>query len=408
MWYQTTKLRKIFLAVILFAASASFLYAYSYFSHFVNYPYLGPTRPQLAENRIGTAEPPLDNKSRIIGALASTHNNVSLSLPQLFRQSQDSVVQIASMHGTEPTESGNRLGSGFVYDTNRHIVTNHHVVSGNSMLDVTFSDGTIYRARLIGSDPFTDIAVLYVSKVPAQKLIPLSLGNSTDISVGEQVAAIGNPFGLSGSLSEGVISGLGRLLPSNANATSRYSIPDVIQTDAPINPGNSGGPLLNMKGQVIGMTSAIYSNTGEFSGVGLAISSDTMKKVIPLLITNGSYAHPWVGVSGTNMTPELASALGLKEPRGFLVIDVIPGSPADRAGLRGGDQVVNINGQQIPFGGDVILRIGDTPVRKIDDVLTYLERYKMVGESAKLTVLRGGQERNLIVKLTARPNSVIP
>jgi S1-C subfamily serine protease len=275
------------------------------------------------------------------------------------------------------------------------------------MLDITFSDGTIYRARLMGSDPFTDIAVLYVPKVPAQKLIPLPLGNSTNIKVGEQVAAIGNPFGLSGSLTEGVVSGLGRLLPSNSNSSSRYSIPDIIQTDAPINPGNSGGPLLNMRGEVVGMTSAIFSNTGEFSGVGLAISSDTMKKVIPLLITNGTYAHPWLGITGTNMTPELATALGLKDPRGFLVIDVIPGSPAANAGIRGGEQLVSINGQQIPLGGDLILQIGDTPVRKIDDVLTYLERYKIIGDTADLKILRDGQERNVLVKLTARPISLV-
>ena len=364
-------------------------------------------QPPAIENRIGISEPLLDKNSHVIGAIASSHNNVSLDLPRLFKQSQDSVVQIAGIHGIDAQESGSRLGSGFVYDTNRHIVTNGHVVSGNNMLDVTFSDGTIYRARLIGLDPFTDIAVLYVTKVPSQKLIPLPLGNSTNVRVGEQVAAIGNPFGLSGSLTEGVISGLGRLLPSNSNSTSRYSIPDVIQTDAPINPGNSGGPLLNMKGEVIGMTSAIYSSTGEFSGVGLAISSDTMKKAIPLLITNGSYAHPWLGISGTNMTPELASALGLNEPRGFLVIGVIPGSPVANAGLRGGDQVVSINGQQVPLGGDVILRIGDMPVRKIDDVLTYLERYKMIGDSVDFTVLRSGVERNMIVKLTARPSTII-
>lgn len=400
-------MRNVFIVIILFAAIASFLYVYDHFFHFINYSYFGTVQPPAIENRIGISEPLLDKNSHVIGAIASSHNNVSLDLPRLFKQSQNSVVQIAGIHGIDATESGSRLGSGFVYDTNRHIVTNGHVVSGNNMLDVTFSDGTIYRARLIGLDPFTDIAVLYVTKVPSQKLIPLPLGNSTNVRVGEQVAAIGNPFGLSGSLTEGVISGLGRLLPSNSNSTSRYSIPDVIQTDAPINPGNSGGPLLNMKGEVIGMTSAIYSSTGEFSGVGLAISSDTMKKVIPLLITNGSYPHPWLGISGTNMTPELASALGLNEPRGFLVISVIPGSPAANAGLRGGDQVVSINGQQIPLGGDVIIRIGDMPVRKIDDVLTYLERYKMIGDSVDFTVLRGGQERNMIVKLTARPSTVI-
>ncbi len=399
-------MKKVLLIIILVIAAAGFVYGYNYVFHFISNPYVSNVEPSPAENRIGISEPPLDRNSRIIGLLGLPRNNSKLDLPGLFKQSQGSVVQITSVRGTESSDSSNRLGSGFVYDTNRHIVTNQHVVSGNNLLDVTFADGTIYRARLIGSDPFTDIAVLYVPKVPTSKLVPLPLGNSTSIRVGEQVAAIGNPFGLSGSLTEGVISGLGRLLPSNANSSSRYSIPDVIQTDAPINPGNSGGPLLNMKDEVIGMTSAIFSNTGEFSGVGLAISSDTMKKVIPPLIINGTYAHPWLGVSGTNMTPELATALGLKDPRGFLVIDVIPGSPAAKAGMRGGDQIVSINGQQIPLGGDVILQIGNTPVRKIDDVLAYLERYKTIGETTNLVVLRGGQETNVVIKLTARPNSM--
>jgi S1-C subfamily serine protease len=399
-------LKKVLPIIILVIAAAGFVYGYNYIFHFISNPYVSNVEPSPAENRIGISEPLLDRNSRVIGLLGLLRNNSKLDLPGLFKQSQSSVVQITSVRGTESSDSSNRLGSGFVYDTNRHIVTNQHVISGNNLLDVTFADGTIYRARLIGSDPFTDIAVLYVPKVPTSKLVPLPLGNSTSIRVGEQVAAIGNPFGLSGSLTEGVISGLGRLLPSNANSSSRYSIPDVIQTDAPINPGNSGGPLLNMKDEVIGMTSAIFSNTGEFSGVGLAISSDTMKKVIPPLIINGTYAHPWLGVSGTNMTPELATAIGLKDPRGFLVIDVIPGSPAAKAGIRGGDQIVSINGQQIPLGGDVILQIGDTPVRKIDDVLAYLERYKTIGETTNLVVLRGGQETNVVIKLTARPNSM--
>lgn len=399
-------MKKVLPIIILVIAAAGFVYGYNYIFHFISNPYVSNVEPSPAENRIGISEPLLDRNSRVIGLLGLLRNNSKLDLPGLFKQSQSSVVQITSVRGTESSDSSNRLGSGFVYDTNRHIVTNQHVVSGNNLLDVTFADGTIYRARLIGSDPFTDIAVLYVPKVPTSKLVPLPLGNSTSIRVGEQVAAIGNPFGLSGSLTEGVISGLGRLLPSNANSSSRYSIPDVIQTDAPINPGNSGGPLLNMKDEVIGMTSAIFSNTGEFSGVGLAISSDTMKKVIPPLIINGTYAHPWLGVSGTNMTPELATAIGLKDPRGFLVIDVIPGSPAAKAGIRGGDQIVSINGQQIPLGGDVILQIGDTPVRKIDDVLAYLERYKTIGETTNLVVLRGGQETNVVIKLTARPNSM--
>jgi S1-C subfamily serine protease len=182
----------------------------------------------------------------------------------------------------------------------------------------------------------------------------------------------------------------------------------MIQTDAPINPGNSGGPLLNMKAEVIGINSAIYSRTGEFSGIGFAIPSTTIIRTIPLLITNGSFAHPWLGISGKDMTPEIADAIGLREPRGFLIVDVIPGSPASAAGLRGGNQTIDLQDGQISVGGDVILEIDHKPVRKIDDVLIYLERYKTVGEKVVLTVFRNGENRDIIITLGARPNAGAP
>ncbi|HLG37611.1 MAG TPA: trypsin-like peptidase domain-containing protein, partial [Nitrososphaera sp.] len=263
-------------------------------------------------------------------------------------------------------------------------------------------DGTVYRANLIGSDPFTDLAVLYVDGVPADKLVPLPLTDSSKIRVGEQVAAIGNPFGLSGSMSAGIISGLGRLIPSQD--VGSFSIPDVIQTDAPINPGNSGGPLLNMRGEVIGINSAIFSTTGQFAGVGFAIPSNTMAKVVPALITSGAFTHPWLGVSGTDMTPGIADALGLEEPRGFLVVDVVAGSPAEHAGIRGGDQETTIDGRPIELGGDVIVSIDDRQVRKIDDILVYLQREKTVGDELKLTVLREGNLQDITATLAARPS----
>jgi S1-C subfamily serine protease len=346
-----------------------------------------------------------------IGQLGSAADSSILTLPQLFAKVEKSVVQITGRIGTSSNlpESGIRLGSGFVYDNNGHIITNNHVADGNQDLDVTFLDGTIYRAKVIGSEPFTDLAVLYVQNVPKDKLAPLPLGNSSMLQVGEQVAAIGNPFGLSGSMSEGIISGLGRRLPApNPSSTSQYSIPDMIQTDAPINPGNSGGPLLNMKAEVIGINSAIYSKTGEFSGIGFAIPSTTIIRTIPLLITNGSFAHPWLGISGKDMTPEIADAIGLREPRGFLIVDVIPGSPASAAGLRGGNQTIDLQDGQISVGGDVILEIDHKPVRKIDDVLIYLERYKTVGEKVVLTVFRNGENRDIIITLGARPNAGAP
>lgn len=337
-------------------------------------------------------------------------NLLLLSLPQLFEKTQKSVVQITDSSESNPSQS--RLGSGFVYDDKGHVITNNHVVSGSGRIDVTFLDGTIYRAKLIGADPYTDLAVLYV-EVPKEKLVPLPLGDSSNVQVGEQVAAIGNPFGLSGSMTAGIVSGLGRLLPAQAsNApesgggsnSNQFSIPDVIQTDAPINPGNSGGPLLNMKGEVIGINSAIFSTTGEFAGVGFAIPSDTIARVIPSLIANGSYNHPWLGISGTSMTPEIAEALGLKEPRGFLVVDVVSGSPAEKAGIRGGDRPTQVNGREIPLGGDVITQVDDMVVRKIDDILVYLESEKQVGGDLRLTVIRDGKTQYINLTIAARPN----
>jgi S1-C subfamily serine protease len=295
------------------------------------------------------------------------------------------------------------LGSGFIFDRNRHVITNYHVALGSKNIDVTFMDGNTYHANIVGSDPFTDLAVLYIQDVPKDTLFPLTLGNSGTLEVGEQIAAIGNPFGLSGSMTAGIISGLGRLLPSTASLGSRFSIPSIIQIDAPINPGNSGGPLLDMRGEVVGINSAIFSSTGEFSGIGFAIPSNTISKVVPSLITKGSFSHPWIGLSGTNMTPEIANAIGLKESRGFLVVDTVSGSPAEKGGLHGGNKVVTINGMQIALGGDVIEKIDDKVVRKIDDILAYIESMKSVGETVSLSVLRDGKIQTLNLSLAARP-----
>lgn len=329
-----------------------------------------------------------------------------LTLPELFKMVEKSVVQIKGTSDTSSRlQANSRLGSGFVYDTNRHIITNYHVAGGGKDLEVTFMDGNIYRAKLIGSDPFTDLAILYVQDVPKDKLAPLPLGDSAKLSVGEQIAAIGNPFGLSGSMTAGIISGLGRIIPSNPSSGSQYSIPNIIQIDAPINPGNSGGPLLNMKGEVIGVNSAIFSTTGEFSGIGLAIPSNALNKVVPSLITKRSFNHPWLGLSGTNITPEIANVIGLKEPRGFLVVDVISGSPAEKAGIHGGKQLTSINGSQIPLGGDVIEEIDNKTIRKIDDILIYLETEKSIGDNVNISVFREGQIQKINLILITRPSS---
>jgi len=338
--------------------------------------------------------------------------NNNLTLTDLFKDTQQSVVQVSGTISDNQVSEAT-LGSGFVYDKSGHIVTNFHVVegSGDNDISITLVDGTTYRARVVGVDQYSDIAVLHVEDVPAEKLVPLPLGNSSELLVGERVVAIGNPFGLSGSMTEGIISGLNRLIPVysgpgpfTGGVAPAFSIPDVIQTDAAINPGNSGGPLLDLQGEAIGMNSAIFSTTGAFAGVGFAIPSNTISKVVPSLIATGSYQHPWLGVTGTDMTPEIADAMGLGEPRGFLVIETAPGGPAATAGVQGGDTPTQLGGREIVLGGDVILSINDKEIRKIDDVLGYLEQSTEPGETVKLSVWRDGQIMEIDVTLGARPS----
>jgi S1-C subfamily serine protease len=339
-------------------------------------------------------------------------NNDTLTLTDLFEVTQQSVVQVSGTSSEDNPFFGLSLGSGFIYDNSGHIITNFHVVAGSNPDDIsiTFIDGTVYRARVIGTDQYSDLAVLHVEDdVPADKLIPLPLANSSALRVGQEVVAIGNPFGLSGSMTEGIVSGLNRLIPvyqdpfSDVTAPA-FSIPDVIQTDAAINPGNSGGPLLNMLGEVVGINSAIFSTTGGFAGVGFAVPSNAIAKIAPILIESGTFQHPWLGVSGIDMTPEIAEAIGLGEPRGFLVIEAAPGGPADTAGVQGGNTPVQLGGREIALGGDVVLAIDDRDVRKIDDVLGYLQQATQVGDTVTLTVWRDGQIIEIPVTLGARPS----
>jgi S1-C subfamily serine protease len=267
------------------------------------------------------------------------------SIPDIFQKVQNSVVQITStksnpneviiLNGVPQTGRSTALGSGFVYDNQGHIVTNYHVIDVANRADVTFTDGNTYSANVVGKDPNSDLAVLQIIGDFSEEkgVVPLPLADSSAVRTGEQVMAIGNPFGLSGTITTGIVSQQGRLLP---NPDTGFSIPNMIQTDAPINPGNSGGPLLNVQGQVIGMDTAIFSSTGVYSGVGFAIPSNTIAKEVPLLIKNGSYAHPWLGISGGKITPDLANAAGLSSNyRGVIVGSVQPSSPANIADLKG-------------------------------------------------------------------------
>jgi len=340
------------------------------------------------------------------------------SLPDVFQKVENSVVQITStksnpnqviiLNGVPSTGRSTALGSGFVYDNQGHIVTNYHVVSGVTKADVTFTDGNTYSANVVGKDPYSDLGILQITDdFSEEKVVPLPLANSSAVRPGEQVIAIGNPFGLSGTITTGIVSQKGRLLP---NPDTGFSVPNMIQTDAAINPGNSGGPLLDTKGEVIGMNTAIFSSTGSYSGVGFAIPSNTIAKEVPLLIKNGSYAHPWLGISGGKTTPDLTRAMGLPTNyKGVIVGSVQPGGPADMAGLKGltqDDNNNNNNGRgSAQQTGDIITAVDGHPVRQIDDIINYIESQKNVGDNIKLTVNRDGQIMDLTATLQTRPQT---
>jgi len=322
----------------------------------------------------------------------------NLTLVELFKKTEQGVVKIET--SVADVDDRKPVGSGFVYDILGHTITNAHVIENATKVTVTFLDGNQYNAEIIGADKFTDIAVIKVNEKP-RLLHPLDIGDSSVLLVGEQVAAIGNPFGLSGSMTSGIVSQLGRLLFSPDNG---FSIPDVIQTDAAINPGNSGGPLLNMKGEVIGINTAIRSSTGEFTGVGFAIPSNTIKKIVPSLIEEGKYHHPWMGITGIDIDPDLAKIRELGNAKGFLVVTVIDGHPADDAGLQGVSKTVEIDGKEYPIDGDIIISVDGKEVRKINDLLVHLQREKSVGDEMILGVMRDGDLIHLTLTLGERPD----
>jgi 2-alkenal reductase len=296
-------------------------------------------------------------------------------------------------------------GSGFVWDKEGHVVTNNHVVDGADKIEVVFSDGTTVPGAVVGTDPDSDLAVVKVD-LPDADLHPVQLADFAQVKVGQLAVAIGNPFGLENTMTVGIVSALERSLPveSEDGAGSLYTIPDVIQTDAPINPGNSGGVLVNDRGEVIGVTSAIISPVRASAGIGFAVPSVIVQKVIPALIEEGSYVHPWLGISGGSLNPDLAQAMDLDvDQRGALVVDVVPGGPADEADLRGSDRAVTVDGEELRVGGDVIVAIDGQIVESFDDLVTYLVRSTEAGQTVTLLVLRDGRERQVDVTLGERP-----
>ncbi len=336
--------------------------------------------------KINTLTTRLNNLGTVGNGTGGT-NDVTL----LYEQVKGSVVLIRS---TLP--QGTATGSGFVYDTLGRIVTNFHVIEGANSITVTFINGTIVPATVVGTDPYSDIAVIDVD-APLSLLKPLALGNSSALKVGEPVLAIGNPYGLADTLTTGIISAVGREMDS----VSGYPIVDVIQTDAAINPGNSGGPLLNMRGEVVGINTAIASSTS--TGIGFAVPSITIAREIDSLIVTGTYAHAYIGIQGVDVTPNIAAAMNLPAgTHGTLLTGVTRGSPADAAGLRGGTTLRVIDGVSLLIGGDVVMAADGTPLKGIYDFILYLQRNERPGGVISLTIIRGGSTQTVDVTLGTR------
>ncbi len=322
-------------------------------------------------------------------ALAGSDGDLQATLVALYQQANPSVVFIITSTGS---------GSGFAYDAVGHIVTNRHVVSGSRSFEIVFATGDRLRAQLIGADADSDLAVLKVDALP-EGIQPLPLAEPDTLQVGQFVAAIGNPFGEQGSMSVGIVSGLGRNLRSQRTQGPgfAYSLPSVIQTDAPINPGNSGGPLLNLAGEVVGVNSAIASITGVNSGVGFSIPVVAVRRIVPSLIEQGSHAYSYMGLSfASELSLSDQAQYGLSQSQGAYILSLAAGSPADRAGLRAADPNTG-------RGGDLVIAIDGQPVRDFDELNSYLVFYTAPGQTIEMTVLRNGEELTFPLTLGSRP-----
>ena len=291
-------------------------------------------------------------------------------------------------------------GSGFIWDDKGHIVTNYHVVATASIVDVEFADGTQYPASVIGLDPNSDLAILKVDS-NGKTLIPLNLGDSTNVKVGNHTIVIGSPFGQEFSMSSGIVSAIKRTVPSQ---NAMFSIPNVIQTDAAINPGNSGGPLMDIDGNVIGINSQIISRSGGNQGIGFAIPINSVKKIIPTLIRGEKFEYPYIGITGMDLNTNLKNALKIDlNVNGVMVVDVVKGSPADLGGLLGYTGTVSDNNNSYPSGGDILTAINTIPIKSMGDLLTILFSDHSPGDSVTFTILRDSNQLDLDITLIARP-----
>jgi S1-C subfamily serine protease len=347
---------------------------------------------------IATATPLMDEDIAEVEAIDAL-------LVNLYQRTNLAVVYVEVSADMGLTSEPFGSGSGFVIDRDGHIVTNNHVVESADTVKVTFENGTVREAEVVGQDPYSDLAVLQVDAA-SDLLTPLELGDSDMLKVGQRVVAIGNPFGLEGTMTVGVVSALGRTLPAQvAQDAGVFSNPEIVQTDASINPGNSGGPLLDLRGRVIGVNTAIRSTTGVNAGVGFAVPVNTVKRIIPHLIEEGYYNYPYMGITSDNRftVAELAEELDLPVKRGVLISEVQPDTAAERAGLRGGDREVEVMGATILAGGDIIIAIDGYDLQNFDDLISYLVGKTKVGQEVTLTIVRDGKEMDIPVTLGERP-----
>ena len=324
-------------------------------------------------------------------------------LNTIYSTSLPSIVHIKvrqTVPGFFQNQERTGQGSGFIWDTEGNIVTNYHVVANASIVDVEFADGSQYSASVIGLDPNSDLAIIKVN--PKGKILtPLNLGDSTNVKVGNHTIVIGSPFGQEFSMSSGIVSAIKRTVPSQ---NARFSIPNVIQTDAAINPGNSGGPLLDIEGNVIGINSQIISRSGGNQGIGFAIPINSVKKIIPTLIIGERFEYPYIGITGMDLNTNLKKALEIdSEIKGVMIVDVVKGSPADLGGLLGYTGTVSDNDNSYPSGGDILTAINTIPIKSMSDLLTLLFSDYSPGDSVTFTILRDSSSFDLDITLISRP-----
>ena len=398
------------LTILIIAIVVASLFAGGLLGYSIGYSTISGKINNL-ENQLSTLQEQLSNLNSTQNVINQNNTYIldeNVSLSQLYEQVKDSVVIIRGVI-VEYDYFGRAYytqvqGSGFVYNFTGQIViiTNYHVVEDATDITITFINGNGYAATVLGSDPYVDLAVLSTDAQQSEYK-PLEIVGSSALEVGDPVIAVGNPYGLAGSMTTGIVSALGRTITEEM--TGGYAIANVIQTSAPINPGNSGGPLLNYQGQVIGITTAIVSDS---QGLGFAIPSSTILREIGYLITTGSYnLHSWLGAAGTDMTYEIAKAMGVNITYGWLIVQVTSGGPVDNATLQGGTQRVLIEGEYVTIGGDIIIAINTAytamRIRGMDDLSTFLEEYTLPNQTVNVTIVRNNQTKTFMVELGTRP-----